>query len=72
MRTHAPFWNKQPWALGAFSSAVPGAQGARKLLSDPLSERVWFAGEALSQSYWVPSAAPGKMANGPPTLCSRG
>jgi hypothetical protein len=52
VRMHATFWNKQPWALGAFSSAVPGAQGARKLLSDPLSERVWFAGEALSQSYW--------------------
>ena len=52
VRTHATFWNKQPWALGAFSSAVPGAQGARKLLSEPLSERVWFAGEALSQSYW--------------------
>jgi monoamine oxidase len=52
VRTHATAWNKQPWAQGAFSSAVPGAQGARKLLSDPLGERVWFAGEALNQSFW--------------------
>jgi monoamine oxidase len=40
------------WTLGAFSSAVPGGQGARKLLAEPLGERVWFAGEALSQSFW--------------------
>ncbi len=51
-RTHVTSWNKQMWALGAFSSAVPGAQGARKLAAEPLGERVWFAGEALSPSYW--------------------
>ena len=72
VRTHTTFWNKQPWALGAFSSAVPGAQGARKLLSEPLSERVWFAGEASVSPIGVPSAGPGKMANGQPMLCSRG
>jgi monoamine oxidase len=52
VRTHATSWNKQMWTLGAFSTAVPGAQGARKLAAEPLGERVWFAGEALSPSYW--------------------
>ena len=52
VRTHVTSWNKQTWTLGAFSSAVPGAQGARKLAAEPLGDRVWFAGEALSPSFW--------------------
>ncbi len=50
LRTHATSWSKQPWALGAFSSAPPGAQEARKLLSEPLNDLVWFAGEAVDQT----------------------
>jgi len=52
VRTHVTSWNKQTWTLGAFSSAVPGAQGARKLAAEALGDRVWFAGEALSPSFW--------------------
>jgi len=52
LRTHATSWNKQPWALGGFSSALPGAQEARKLLSEPLNDRIWFAGEAVNQTFW--------------------
>jgi len=52
VRTRATSWSKQPWALGGFSSAPPGAQEARKLLSEPLSEAVWFAGEAINQTLW--------------------
>jgi monoamine oxidase len=51
-RTHTTAWNKQSWTLGAFSSAYPGAQEARKVLSEPLSNSIWFAGEALNQDYW--------------------
>jgi monoamine oxidase len=51
-RTHTTAWNKQSWALGAFSSAYPGAQEARKVLSEPISDSIWFAGEALNQDYW--------------------
>jgi monoamine oxidase len=51
-RVHATSWNKDPWALGAFSSAPAGAQEARKTLSDPLNDVVWFAGEAVHQSFW--------------------
>jgi monoamine oxidase len=51
-RMQATSWKKDPWALGAFSSAPPGAQEARKTLAEPLNEAVWFAGEAVSQNFW--------------------
>jgi monoamine oxidase len=51
-RVHAMSWNKDPWTLGAFSSAPIGAQEARKALSEPLNDTVWFAGEALDQTLW--------------------
>jgi monoamine oxidase len=52
LRVHATSWNKDPWTLGAFSSAPPGAQQARKTLSEPLNDVVWFAGEAVHQTLW--------------------
>jgi monoamine oxidase len=51
-RTHATQWNKEPWALGAFSTAAPGGQGARTVLAEPLRDRVWFAGEAVHETLW--------------------
>jgi monoamine oxidase len=51
-RTHATRWSKDPWTLGAFSTAVPGGQSARKVLSKPLGDQVWFAGEAVHESLW--------------------
>jgi monoamine oxidase len=51
-RTHATQWNKEPWALGAFSTAAPGGQGARAVLAEPLRDRVWFAGEAVHETLW--------------------
>ena len=50
-RAHATSWSKDPWALGAFSSAPPGAQEARKALSESLNDVVWFAGEAVHQTF---------------------
>jgi monoamine oxidase len=32
-RTHATQWNKEPWALGAFSAAAPGGQIGRVALA---------------------------------------
>ena len=49
---HATSWTKDPWTLGAFSSAPPGAQEARRSLSEPLNDVVWFAGEAVHQTFW--------------------
>jgi len=51
-RTHATRWTKEPWVLGAFSAASPGGQWARKALSEPLNERLWFAGEAVHETLW--------------------
>jgi monoamine oxidase len=51
-RTHATRWNEQPWTLGAFSAAAPGAQGARRILMEPLRDNVWFAGEASHETLW--------------------
>jgi monoamine oxidase len=51
-RTHATRWTREPWALGAFSAAAPGGQGGRKILMEPLRERVFFAGEAVHETLW--------------------
>jgi monoamine oxidase len=45
-------WDKEPWVLGAWSSAAPGAQPARAALMEPLRDRVWFAGEAAHETQW--------------------
>jgi monoamine oxidase len=51
-RTHATRWNAEPFARGAFSAASPGGQGARKILMEPLRDRIWFAGEAMHETLW--------------------
>jgi monoamine oxidase len=51
-RTHATQWDKEPWALGAFSSAAPGWQPSRKVLMEPVRDRIWFAGEAVHETLW--------------------
>jgi monoamine oxidase len=51
-RSHATQWAKEPFVLGAFSAAAPGAQGGRKLLMEPLRDRVYFAGEAVHETLW--------------------
>jgi monoamine oxidase len=51
-RTHATQWDKEPWVLGAMSTATPGAQSARRVLMEPLRDRIWFAGEAVHETLW--------------------
>jgi len=51
-RSHATRWNKEPLALGAFSAAAPGWQGARHILMEPVENAVWFAGEAVHETLW--------------------
>lgn len=51
-RAHATRWNADPFALGAMSSAAPGAADARKVLMEPLAGRLWFAGEAVHETQW--------------------
>ncbi|HEY1545578.1 MAG TPA: NAD(P)/FAD-dependent oxidoreductase [Xanthobacteraceae bacterium] len=51
-RTAATRWNDEPWALGAFSAAAPGGQPARRILMEPVRDRLWFAGEAVHETLW--------------------
>jgi monoamine oxidase len=51
-RRHATRWDNAPWVLGASSAAAPGAQSARKVLMEPLSNRIFLAGEAAHETQW--------------------
>ncbi|MFY7962388.1 MAG: FAD-dependent oxidoreductase, partial [Elsteraceae bacterium] len=42
----ATAWASDPLALGAYAMAKPGAAAARRRLSQPLDDRLFFAGEA--------------------------
>jgi monoamine oxidase len=51
-RSHATRWNEEPWAMGAFSCAAPGGQPSRKVLMEPVRDRIFFAGEAVHETLW--------------------
>jgi monoamine oxidase len=51
-RHHATRWNYEPWVLGATSAAVPGGQSARKIMMEPVRDRIFFAGEAVHETLW--------------------
>ena len=51
-RRHATRWNNEPWVLGAISAAAPGAQSARKILTESISGRMFLAGEATHETRW--------------------
>lgn len=44
-------WNASPFTLGAMSAAVPGGQGARRILMESLGG-LFFAGEAAHETQW--------------------
>lgn len=44
-------WGSNPLTLGAYAAARPGRHNARAALSNPLGDRVFFAGEALGGAY---------------------
>jgi monoamine oxidase len=41
-------WASDPFARGSYSHALPGRAGARAVLSQPIDDRLFFAGEACS------------------------
>jgi monoamine oxidase len=51
-RSHATNWAKEPWALGAFAAASVGGQPGRRVLMEPLGNRIHFAGEAVHETLW--------------------
>ena len=50
-KSSATRWNAAPFALGAMSSAAPGAQGSRKILAEPIG-CMFIAGEATHETLW--------------------
>jgi monoamine oxidase len=51
-RSEAVRWSREPWILGGVSAAAPGSGQNRRLLAEPVGDRVFFAGEALHESWW--------------------
>jgi monoamine oxidase len=45
-------WARDPFALGAYSHALPGHAGARATLAAPVDDRLFFAGEATSPNFF--------------------
>src|SRR5258707_15873188 len=48
-KSSATRWNAHPFVLGAMSVATPGAQGSRKILTDPIG-CMYLAGEATHET----------------------
>jgi monoamine oxidase len=52
-RTHATQWAQAPFVQGAFSAASVGGQPLRRILmTEPLRDRVFYAGEAAHETLW--------------------
>jgi monoamine oxidase len=51
-RSEAVRWSRDPWVLGGISVASPGSGANRRLLAEPVSDRIFFAGEALHEGWW--------------------
>jgi len=45
-------WGRDPFALGAYSHALPGHAGDRAKLAAPVDGRLFFAGEATSPNFF--------------------
>ena len=51
-RARVTGWASDPWARGSFSAARPGHARMRRVLSLPVGDRIYFAGEA-THSTWA-------------------
>ena len=51
-RFEAVRWSREPWILGGSSVAAPGSGANRRILAEPIHERIFLAGEALHESWW--------------------
>ena len=47
-RTNIIAWGTDPLTMGSYSAARVGKVGARATLAEPLDDRLYFAGEAIS------------------------
>ncbi|TCT05029.1 flavin monoamine oxidase family protein [Aquabacter spiritensis] len=51
-KVHQTRWTKAPFALGAFSCALPGAGNLRRAFTEVVSGRLLFAGEHAHETQW--------------------
>lgn len=56
-------WIDDPYSLGGYSVAPPGAANAREMLAQPTGERLFWAGEATAPNAWS-STVHGAYASG--------
>ena len=45
-------WRHDPEALASWAVVPPGRYAIRDILKEPIGDRIWFAGEALSRAQW--------------------
>jgi monoamine oxidase len=48
----ATAWQRDPWARGSYSYALPGHADDRMVLAAPVDDRLFFAGEATSPNFF--------------------
>lgn len=53
IKAHATNWGLNPYVVGAYASAEPGAYPQRKVLRQSVGDRIFFAGEATSEDEWA-------------------
>lgn len=51
-KVHATRWSREPWALGAFTCALPGYAHMRQAFMEIVSDRLIFAGEHAHETLW--------------------
>lgn len=51
-KVHQTRWTKEPFALGAWSCALPGAGNLRRAFTEVVSGRLAFAGEHAHETLW--------------------
>ena len=51
MKAHATSWALNPFTLGSYASAEPGSFHLRKVLKQPVADRIFIAGEATSTEW---------------------
>jgi monoamine oxidase len=51
-RSEAVRWSREPWVLGGSSVAAPGSGANRRVLAEPIHDRIFLAGEALHENWW--------------------
>ncbi len=51
-RTEVVRWSADPLIRGGVSAATPGAAASRRVLMEPVQDRVFFAGEAAHETQW--------------------